>query len=290
MNSNGINPLGIAKWLERECVQMGVEIKTGATVLAVCLTKENILEGLKCSSEGGDEDHFVPCQKLVLTAGPWTPALVKSLFPNTSIDLKPAINAGDWLVMENRNCLNANSLAVVFFDDIVHDKLEFAGRNDGTIWVCGRRNYTAKLPPLNTEDKPDETVISDLMKFSRRFFEAADEGKGIGHDPIILAQGRYFRPSTVSGLPIISKISSTFLFCSEKPHSSADSGVFVCYGHGSYGITLGIGSGKLISQLVRNQKTDIDISKFGLAQDQKMNRFEISVARSSINVFQYIGG
>lgn len=123
-------------------------------------------------------------------------------------------------------------------------------------------------PPPNKKDKPDEFVISDLIKFSRRFVQTElDEGKGVDHDPIILAQGRSFRPSTISGLLIASKLPSIPLFRTEEPHSLTNSRVFVCSGHGSYGITLGIGSGKLISQLVRNERTDIDISKFGLAQD-----------------------
>ena len=40
----------------------------------------------------------------------------------------------------------------------------------------------------------------------------------------------------------------------------------MCWGHGSYGLTLGMGSGRLMSQLMRGEKPDIDLSLFALNQ------------------------
>lgn len=261
------NPRGIAEWLERECGQMGVEIRTATTAVAGILSNNNALEGLECLSVETGETYVLLCRKLVLAAGPWTPALVKTLFPGSTLDLQPSINAGDWVVMENKKILDSRSLAVVFFDEIVHEKLEFAGRNDGTVWVCGRRNYSAELPSPNDVDEPDESMISELLTYSRRFLNFGQGGKGEGTlHPSVLAQGRSFRPSTVSGLPFISEVPSRLLFSSEGTNPTS-SGVFICYGHGSYGITLGIGSGKLIAQLVQNEKTDIDISRFKVTLD-----------------------
>lgn len=165
-------------------------------------------------------------------------------------------------MIKNTNSLDPESLAVVFFDKVVHEKLEFSGRNDGSIWVCGQRNYTAELPPPNKEDQPDDQVISNLMDYTRRFVHT--NGHSMDEEipnPTVLAKGRSFRPSTVSGLPFISKVPPQLLVASEEDHTSCPE-VFVCYGHGSYGITLGMGSGKLIAQLVNNEKTDIDLSKF----------------------------
>lgn len=102
-------------------------------------------------------------------AGPWTPSQVKTLFPGSPLDLKSSTNAGDWIIFQNQNPLETETTAVVFFDDIVHEKLEYTGRNDGSIWVCGRRNYVAVLPPPDKEDQPDDIVISDLIDYSERF-------------------------------------------------------------------------------------------------------------------------
>jgi glycine/D-amino acid oxidase-like deaminating enzyme len=241
---------------------MGVEIRTSTTVVATILSECGAMKGVECASAKTGNRYIISCQKLVLTAGPWTPSQVKTLFPGSPLDLKPSTNAGDWVIFQNENPLETETTAVVFFDDIVHEKLEYAGRNDGSIWVCGRRNYVAVLPPPDKEGQPDDTVISDLIDYSDRFIRQSGNADGEKNPGLaIIAKGRAFRPSTVCGLPFISSIPSKYL-CSSSKSQTTPSGVFICYGHGSYGITLGMGSGKLIAQLVRGQKPDIDISKF----------------------------
>ncbi|KAK4221379.1 FAD dependent oxidoreductase superfamily [Podospora fimiseda] len=54
------------------------------------------------------------------------------------------------------------------FANLVGEKLGFAARNDGTIFVCGRRNLTAQLPPPTTtslgdpDGEPDKNLITKL--------------------------------------------------------------------------------------------------------------------------------
>lgn len=92
---------------------------------------------------------------------------------------------------------------MVFFDEIVYEKLEFAGRNNGSIWVCGRRNFTAELPqPGQEDDIPDNSVISDLIKYSQKYIRSGRVSNGEKESPYIsvLVKGRSFRPSTTTGL------------------------------------------------------------------------------------------
>jgi hypothetical protein len=141
------NPAGIGKWLEQEGTVMGVEIKTSTTAVAAIMSDYVAIKGLEFAFPKTDNRYILPCQKLVLAAGPWTPSQVKTLFPGSTLDLQPYTNAGDWVIFQNKNPLETKATAVVFFDDIVHEKLEYAGRNNGSIWVCGRRNHVAALPP-----------------------------------------------------------------------------------------------------------------------------------------------
>jgi glycine/D-amino acid oxidase-like deaminating enzyme len=241
---------------------MGVEVRTSTTAVATILSDFGAMKGVECASVKTGKRYILPCQKLVLTAGPWTPSQVKILFPGSPLDLKPSTNAGDWIIFQNQNPLETETTAVVFFDDIVHEKLEYAGRNDGSIWVCGRRNYVAVLPLPSKEDQPDNTVISNLIDYSERFIRQSGNADGEKNPGLaIIGKGRAFRPSTVSGLPFISGIPSKYL-CSSSKSPSAACGVFICYGHGSYGITLGMGSRQRIAQLVCGQKPDLDLSKF----------------------------
>ena len=216
------------------------------------------------SSEAGrDSEYLLPCDNLVFAAGPWTPQQVALLFPHSAIDLAPATLAGDWLLLKNPAPVEEKSTASVFFNHIVGEKLEFSGRNDGTIWVCGRTNPSAKLPPLGTEALPDTDLLADLTDYSRRFVRESEISEKGG--PRVVAKGRAFRPVRQSGLPLITSVSAQSL-ASQATFSSIRqrSGVFICYGHGSYGVSMGMGSGKLMAQVIYEDKPDIDISKFTL--------------------------
>ncbi|RYP91023.1 hypothetical protein DL770_002853 [Monosporascus sp. CRB-9-2] len=254
-------PRCVGIWLERKCAMEGVDIRTSTTVTGVESAENGTLRNVQCSILATGESYSLPCQKLVIAAGPWSPSLIQSLYPNSTLDLQPSINAADWIVFQNLNPVTADTTSAVFFDDIVHEKLEYAGRNNGSIFVCGRRNFTATLPPPGKEDEPDKKVLSDLIQYSRRFIHQDIEGGACPALPI-LEKGRAFRPSTITGLPLISEIPPEKLSGVE---SEIPTGVFLCYGHGSYGMTLGMGSGKLMAQVILGLKPDIDISKFTLS-------------------------
>ena len=69
---------------------------------------------------------FLECDKIILAAGPWTPAVFTKLFPGSSVNLEPVISAGEWFVFKNSE--PESEIAATFFDDIVGHKLEFSGR------------------------------------------------------------------------------------------------------------------------------------------------------------------
>lgn len=221
---------------------------------------------MTCESQNGNREKYsLPCDNLVLAAGPWTPSCLKHLFPDSVLDLVPAIDAGDWILMKNSNRQTPKTVACVFFDDIVGEKLEYAGQNDETMWVCGRRNHTAKLPPPEAEQEPEEGLVSQLVKYSEKFVRLSEGSDAENNDGIrILETGRAFRPSTASGLPFITAVPARHLSPSK---CGQDTGVFVCYDHGSYGMSLGMGSGKLMAQVMQGVQPDIDISKFTLPPD-----------------------
>ena len=206
--------------------------------------------------EGGNI-HSLECDKLVIAAGPWTPATFKMLFPKSSVRFENAICAGDWYVFDNPQASPEESIAAVYFNDIVGHKLEFAGRNDGTIWATGEKSQTGEVPRIGHAPQPDPEYLAKLKRYADVFL------KGPLGDRVI-TQGRSYRPATRSGLPIISGVPASKLSPAEGC-DGADTSVYINSGHGSYGVTLGMGSGKLMSQLVLGQDIDLDISKFGLS-------------------------
>ncbi|KAI1490509.1 hypothetical protein F5X96DRAFT_543969 [Biscogniauxia mediterranea] len=265
-----VNPIGLGKWLTEQCTSLGVEIQTGLKVAGASLSDKNEVTAVTCLAKDGTA-ICIRCKQLLLACGPWTPTVYRTLFPSSPIHLQWTTDAGDWIRFRNPCPRNEGSTAFVSFADIVGNKLEFAGRNDGTIWACGQRNRGAVLPLPGQIDTPDENLIAELSRYAKKWIEwrySCTETHKTNFQ--LLGKGRAFRPATKSGLPVISEVPSSDLTRTETGQSQSancSSGVFICWGHGSYGLTLGMGSGRLMSQLMRGENPDIDISQFSLSKN-----------------------
>ena len=243
------NPVGLGRWLERACIEMDVRIQTSTKVTAVELDEGNRATAVTVVQEDSSKVK-IPCDNFVLAGGPWTPAVYKTLFPSSSIRIDSATEAGDWIVFRNQNPVAKSSVAFVGLNDIVEEKLEFAGRNDGTIWVCGAKDHTGTLPSLGSRGLPDAAMIAELTGRAYRFLRVhnADDPDAF-RELEVVALGRAFRPVTRSGRPMMAMVEPDKLSHHNGIYAEKRRGnVFLCWGHGSWGLTLGPGTGKLMSQ------------------------------------------
>lgn len=118
---------------------------------------------------------------------------------------------------------------------------------------------------------PDKDIIEELLGRARKWLNYTCSCMERHWDRLqLVSKGRAFRPATKSGIPVISEVKPSDLtgdltISASNPKSS--SGVFVCWGHGSYGLTLGMGTGKLMGQLICGEKPDLDLSLFALGRD-----------------------
>ncbi|ROV88946.1 hypothetical protein VPNG_10198 [Cytospora leucostoma] len=135
-----VNPKGVGTWLSSECLRLGVDIRLSATATAVELCQGNLIRAV-VHEEGGAIPKRLDCQALVVAAGPWTPSVYQALFPSSAIKLRSDLHAGDWILLCNPLPVSQKSLAFIALDDIVGEKSEFTGRNDGTIWITGRKDH-----------------------------------------------------------------------------------------------------------------------------------------------------
>ncbi|MDI1485903.1 MAG: hypothetical protein OHK93_004092 [Ramalina farinacea] len=212
----------------------------------------------------GQKRTTVRLDNLVLAAGPWTPALFQMLFPASSIDLEPVTDASDWIVFENPKPMSAKTIGAVYLDDIVGEKLEFAGRNDHTIWATGKRSHAGVVPTVGRTPEVDQASLDELHADAEVFLK---HGQGEDRELHVLSQGRSYRPTTQTGMPIIAGVPADRLSVNSSiwPLETTKKSVYVNFGHGSHGILLGMGSGKLMSQIIRGEKTDINVSKMGFS-------------------------
>ena len=243
-------------------MRYGVEFRVGTQAVHADLSDSNQLISLDLASDS-EKRTTLRADNLVLAAGPWTPALFKTLFPSSSVDMKPVIDAGDWIVFKNPKPRSAQSIAAVYLDDIVGEKLEFAGRNDHTIWATGERSRIGKVPLLGETPEPDQDNLDKLLANANVFLK---HGQGDNSGLKIVSLGRSYRPTTQTGLPLIGGVPPERLSPGGSIWSvnSTRKSVYVNFGHGSHGLLLGMGSGKLMSQMLRCEKTDIDLPNMDL--------------------------
>jgi glycine/D-amino acid oxidase-like deaminating enzyme len=141
------------------------------------------------------------------------------------------------------------------------------GRKDYTtgnfvIWLNGLNNEETKNGKVGERVKPEKEAIDRLFKYATRFLSY----EGLG--PELLDQGRNYRPKMDRDLPIVTSVSFADLYGPEllKDHGISEqkgggsSGVWVCFGHGMYGVALGMGSGKLMSQMIVGDEPDFDVA------------------------------
>ncbi|KAF2658916.1 FAD dependent oxidoreductase [Lophiostoma macrostomum CBS 122681] len=257
-----VDPKGVGTWLEKACLDLGVQICTSTIVTAAALNDEALVAEVTVSSLD-KPDKAIACTSLILACGPWTPSVYATLFPNSALRFDQVLEAGDWLLLRNPHPVAGESTIFVGLNEFVGSKLEFAGRDDGTIWICGRKIVTSSssLPEPGKCAKADTDMASELIGRCSEFLGRDDlraEKKTASVGLEIVETGRAFRPTSRSGLPLIAKVKPMALSESRKGN------VFVNWGHGSYGLTLGPVSGRLMAQTVRQDAPDIDLSPFCL--------------------------
>jgi len=130
--------------------------------------------------------------------------------------------------------------------------------------MCGLRDSSKAVPEL-TDTCSFALVpatIKRFMEYAERFVKRLPFGQAVG----ILEQGLCYRPTNKLKRPIIASISRSQLDVTFTNRGDGDhrSGVFICTGHGAFGITLSLGSGKVTSALILGQEPEIDITSLGL--------------------------
>lgn len=96
----------------------------------------------------------------------------------------------------------------------------------------------------------------------------------------IVKAGRCYRPLAIPNIPTIAKVSWEMLgnskleseaHCSSFKFNNSPviGGLYLNTGHNSDGVTLGPGSGKVMSELLLGHTLSVSISNFGLNNDEK---------------------
>jgi len=142
----------------------------------------------------------------------------------------------------------------VFTTDEAGYSPEIFSRMGEEIYIAGL-NSSLALPSLATESQIDEKSITKLKKTAQSLLGTD------GEEVKIVRKGLCFRPVTRRGTPILARIPDERVI---GTRGEGEGGVFLAAGHGQWGISLSLGTGKVMSQMIEGRDTSVDISGLGL--------------------------
>ena len=138
---------------------------------------------------------------------------------------------------------------------------EIFSRIGGEIYIAGLNDPGLPLPDLATDAKIDKASIEQLKKVAQRLL--GEDGTDV-LDLEVGREGLCFRPVTPRGVPILCRISDEQLGGRIETKPGAEGGVYIAAGHGPWGISQSLGTGKVMAELLERQPPSADISALGM--------------------------
>ena len=176
----------------------------------------------------------LPCDNVVIAAGPWTGPISKSLLPKP---IPITSYAGHSVILAPSTPSSADCLMAVVHTENASYRAQIIPRSTGEIYISGI-NDTLDLPPTPEAAVPQATEIAKLKMIADKLL--------LGYS--IKKEQLCFRPMTESGLPFIGSYPEV-------------RGVYVGAGHSHFGVILGPGTGKVLSEIMLGEELSADISQ-----------------------------
>jgi glycine/D-amino acid oxidase-like deaminating enzyme len=196
----------------------------------------------------------VPCTNILISAGAWSPQIFSTLFPKSTFKLPISSLAGHSLVVRSQKWSKEHEeqgCHAVFTTDESGYSPEIFSRMSEEIYIAGLNSSVIPLPRIATESQLNRKSINTLKK-------TAENLLGV-HGVEVLREGLCFRPVTRRGTPILSRIADSKLG-NISTRSNGEGGVWLAAGHGPWGITNSLGTGKVMSEMMTGKKTSVDVT------------------------------
>lgn len=272
-----LNPLRLCQFLLEECLQQGVQLHHPAKAIAVMKDTRNELSSVTIAditttnTTTSSTETDMPCTKLIIAAGAWSSQVFAELFPMSSSELPISGLAGHFLVVKSPRWKEeeeeegmAGCHAVFATSKEAGYSPEIFSRAGGEIWIGGLNSSTIPLPHTATDEREISVeAIAQLKEEADDLLlgseEDADADAGMC-DLEIVREGLCFRPVTPYGTPIISRIDDEHFGGDIATRPDADGGVYLAAGHGPWGISLSLGTGKVMAEMVQGRRLSADVS------------------------------
>jgi glycine/D-amino acid oxidase-like deaminating enzyme len=222
----------------------------------------------------------LPCSAVVIAGGPWSSRIFSSLFPESNVKLRMnnTRSAGNHALIRNPRWTptdDEEGVHQVFLNNVVPgtNRLDITSFLGGSLYIGGWGARPERLPVDADAVQPQPDEIEAMLEVARQYlrFEPGEKLE-------LLSTGRCYRPLAVPNRPVITKVEWSLLgdpdsnakLSRGRPKSSPSpvtGGLYINTGHNSDGVTLGPGSGKLMSDLLLGRTPSVPISEFRLDPD-----------------------
>ncbi|MFA1821513.1 NAD(P)/FAD-dependent oxidoreductase [Virgibacillus oceani] len=242
-NDAEVNPLKVSFAYANAARKRGAEIKLSAPVTSL-ITESNRVTGVDIEGEKLYADA------VVVAAGVWTPMLFKPL----GVEVPIIPRQGQILVSERmKPFLHAGILSASYIANKLrseHDPgmadpfgvgLAIGQTHSGSLLIGGSRQFAGYN---NTEINPEIT---------RKIGEAAVRAFPPLEHVRIIRTFSGLRPYTPDGMPVLGPIDGL-------------EGIYIAAGHEGDGVALSPISGKIMAQIVCDEKPEMDISAFSISR------------------------
>jgi glycine/D-amino acid oxidase-like deaminating enzyme len=266
-----VEPRQLCEFLMEKCLERGVQLHMPARATGVVRREDGTLNGIVMQNDETNMPATIECESIVLAAGAWTPSAFTQLFPESKLKIPISPLAG--------HSINVHSPRHALVDEERYGGChaifaapsrdwnfapEAISRMGGEIFVGGLNSEAIPLPRLATDTKIDPKAIEELKKVTVKLVGlATPNGEEIEKNDLkVTREALCFRPVTRSGTPILARIEDKRLGNSIK--MAKGGGVYVAAGHGPWGISLSLGTGKIMAEMVQGIKTRVRVDGLGV--------------------------
>ncbi|KAH8689871.1 FAD dependent oxidoreductase superfamily [Talaromyces proteolyticus] len=227
-----------------------------------------------------------PAQVVSLTINPST-QLIHKLFPSASIWPRISPLAGYSLLLRSPRHTQIHEQErykgkshAIFASSNPHlggFSPEIFSRQGAEIYIAGLNSSDLALPTRAEGSKflIDAQKINELKKVAVKLMGKLASGHSESSSEVVndddlqvLREGLCFRPLSKTGTPIVSRVKDEYLGANIKSDHSAVGrnigGVFIASGHGPWGISLSLGTGKVVADLIDGVEPSADVSALSL--------------------------
>lgn len=216
-----------------------------------------------------------------------------SYAPEAFARLAPATATATTTDIHNSNSSNNNNTTNTTNSLVDDNGRKIDHQQQPEIWIGGLNAPSLPLPARAEQVKAlaAPEAVADLrgvlVQLCGKLAESPETQNGDGDvggrkqilnedDLRTVREGLCFRPVSETGVPVIGQIAEKMLGRGDgkkavpaparegEREGEGKGGVFVATGHGPWGISLSLGTGRVVSELVLGKETSADISRLGL--------------------------